>query len=201
MRLLRYFVIAALLGSVSACGPASVEPPKASQLPPMPDIAPEKSGATLRQEGQQNFDAGKYEAAADSFEGALQADEGDDKARLGLAESYLKLGKNDKAYDTFQGLMLSKNYAPVVAQGMGLVALQQGSFDAAEKSLKQALDLDKTLPWRSWNGLGQVYDFAETVDAVKRRLPAGAEIHAEAIFYIQQHGRLLYGAERVQKGG
>jgi Flp pilus assembly protein TadD len=159
MRIFRYFVIAVLLGSLGACAPVAEKPSsKESLLPPLLDSAPEKSGRALREEGRQNYDAGKYELAAESYAGAVKADEGDDAARLGLAESYLKLGQNNKAYDTFQTLMLSKTYAPAVAQGMGLVALQEGNFDAAEKSLKQALDLDKT-QWRAWNGLGQVYDF------------------------------------------
>jgi Tfp pilus assembly protein PilF len=157
MRLCKLCLLAIVIGflcpALGACVPRH---PPVTQL--NPDASAGKSAQELREYGQASLDDGKADVAAQSFESALQMDAGDNQARLGLAESYLKLKENDKAYDAFRALMPVKGYKPAVLQGIGLVELQRGNFEAAEGLLKQAVSEDTSL-WRAWNGLGQLYDF------------------------------------------
>jgi Flp pilus assembly protein TadD len=123
-----------------------------------------KSAEALKAQGKSDLDNDRPALAVTAYEAALQQNENDDEARLGLAEGYLKSGKNDKAYDMYQELSLSVKNRTAVLQGLGIVELQRGHFEAAEVSLQQAVAEEPSL-WRAWNGLGQVYDSQKNWDS------------------------------------
>jgi Flp pilus assembly protein TadD len=133
-----------------------LQPSAASSNPANGEFA--KSAAVLKAQGRSDLDNDRPALAVAAYETALQLDENDDEARLGLAEGYLKSGKNDKAYDMYQELSQSVKNRTAVLQGLGMVELQRGHFEAAEISLQQAVAEEPSL-WRAWNGLGRVYDF------------------------------------------
>ena len=196
MRFCKIHLLAAVIGFLCpALGACTTEHPPALQL--NPDILAGKDAPGLKEYGQENLEAGKADIAAKAFAAALKLDAGDDQSRLGLAESYLKLRENDQAYGAFRALMQAGEYKSLVLQGIGLVELQRGNFEAAEGLLKQAVAEDSGL-WRAWNGLGQVYDFQGKWDVSNEAYQKALE-HTAKPYFIYNNMGVSYMAQKEFK--
>lgn len=146
-------LLIALAVGLSACSTTHQD----SQAVKEANLTIEKNLADISRSAKKSFLEGRYNDAARSYHAALQRDPFAHEARLGLAESYLKLGNNTEALANFTMLLDIPDYRASGFQGIGLAALQEGDHAKSEDALQTAVSLDATL-WRAWNGLARFYD-------------------------------------------
>ncbi|NNC36207.1 MAG: tetratricopeptide repeat protein [Hyphomonadaceae bacterium] len=98
----------------------------------------------------------------------------DPEAQLWLAYGNLGQGHLEKAKSGFSQLA---NTAPsaLVNQGLGLTLLAQNKPQEAQIQLNEAVALDSNL-WRSWNGLGVIYDMSESWRLAEQAFKAGIAV-------------------------
>lgn len=112
----------------------------------------------LKKRADSQFKARKYKQALNVYEVILAQGYDEPDVHFGLAETALKLGDKDKAFEQYSLLIDDPDYKARALQGLGLLELQRGNVDVALESLELAVKNDETL-WRAWNGLGQTHDF------------------------------------------
>jgi len=117
---------------------------------------------------------GLHKSAAQHANMALQLKPEDPDAMLWLAYANLGLGNLENANVTFSKL-LALTPTALVHQGMGLTLLAQNKTQRAEIQLNQAVALDTTL-WRSWNGLGVIYDMMKSWKQAEQAFKAGIAV-------------------------
>lgn len=112
----------------------------------------------LNERGVVNYSNGRYQQAVVAFQNSLKVNPENKEARFGLAESFYKLQDYNSALEAYQMLLSEPEYKSRALQGIGLSELQKGHIQEAIQSLELAVNEDESL-WRSWNGLGQAYDY------------------------------------------
>jgi tetratricopeptide (TPR) repeat protein len=107
-----------------------------------------KSAAEKRAKANAYFDQGKsyqdqenYEAAARSYEKAVEADPAYAEAHSNLGFSYRKLGQFDKAVASYKKAISLNPKLAEAHEYLGEAYAEMGKFDLAEKELKVLRDL------------------------------------------------------------
>lgn len=134
---------------LSACATAP-EPPPQAEAPPA--VSPEVIAVA-----EQAIDQGRYADAKLLLERVLLSDPGNSRARLGMAEVQLSMGRAEAAAEAFRGLTGIPGVAARAQQGYGISQLILGREQDAQRVLQQAVDADPAL-WRAWNALGSLHD-------------------------------------------
>ncbi len=98
-----------------------------------------------------------YDAARQKFGRVIVSHPENARARLGLAEVHLAIGRLDQSLSTFKSLEEEPSVRARALQGVGLGLLFKGNVEEAAGKLEQAVDEDPSL-WRAWNALGRAYD-------------------------------------------
>ena len=117
---------------------------------------------------------GNHSSAAKYAKMALELFPDDTNALLWLAYSELGLGHFDRAQIVFTQLTSSAPSA-LVSQGLGLTLLAQNQPQSAQKQLNEAVALNANL-WRSWNGLGVIYDMTKSWKLAEQAFKAGIAV-------------------------
>ncbi len=139
---------AALCGCTTATPKSPPATPPAAELRVPPD---------LLQLARLSLNNGSYEESRDRFARFLAVEPDNKEAKLGLAEALLALGNSAAAGPLFDELVKDPAYRGRAIQGQALCATAERQFDVALPLLRAALAEDDQ-QWRSWNGLGRVYD-------------------------------------------
>ena len=105
---------------------------------------------------------------------ALNLTPEDTQSQLWLAYAQLGLGQLDSANGGFNKLYLSAPSA-LVNQGLGLTLLAQNKTQEAEIQLNEAVAKNPKL-WRSWNGLGVIYDMSKSWGIAEKAFKAGIAV-------------------------
>ena len=117
---------------------------------------------------------GSHRSAASYSKMALDLAPGDQEALTLYAYAQLGLNELEKAEDLFKKLSVTSPGAQV-SQGYGLTLLAQSKSGEAQKWLNEAVRLDPNL-WRSWNGLGVIYDMSESWVLAEQAFKAGIAV-------------------------
>lgn len=129
---------------------------------------------TLVKKAAISSEAGNHAAAASHARMALKLSPNDPVATLSLAEALLGLGEYAEAEKTYAGLLVNAPSAKAY-QGHGLSLLAQNKSSEAQVSLNEAVAMDSNL-WRSWNGLGVIYDLSESWELSEQAYKAGIRV-------------------------
>lgn len=140
----------------------------------LPADEKEKIHAVLVSRAKQDESNGNHKSAAKNATMALDLVPNDPEAQQSLAYAHLGMGQLEKAKSGFTQLSTSAPSA-LVNQGLGLTLLAQNNPQAAEIQLNEAVALDSNL-WRSWNGLGVIYDMNESWNLAEQAFKAGIAV-------------------------
>jgi Tfp pilus assembly protein PilF len=116
----------------------------------------------------------RYGYARNWFQKVLQVDPRNERAKLGLAETYLGEGVRQSALSLFDELTQSSAVGAEALQGKGIVLLTDGETAAARAALHAAVDRDPSL-WRAWNALGLLFDGEQNWEAAAAAYAKAAE--------------------------
>jgi Flp pilus assembly protein TadD len=116
----------------------------------------------------------RYGYARNWFQKVLQADPHNERAKLGLAETYLGDGVRQSALSLFDELTESSAVGAEALQGKGIVLLADGETAAARAALRAAVDRDPLL-WRAWNALGLSFDGEQNWEAAAQAYAKATE--------------------------
>jgi Flp pilus assembly protein TadD len=99
----------------------------------------------------------RYRHARSWYQKVLQAEPHNERAKLGLAETWLGDGQRQNAMTLFEELVPSPAVGAEALQGKGIALLADGEGEAAGVALRAAVARDARL-WRAWNALGLLFD-------------------------------------------
>jgi Tfp pilus assembly protein PilF len=116
----------------------------------------------------------RYGYARNWFQKVLQADPHNERAKLGLAETYLGDGVRQSALSLFNELTQSSVVSAEALQGKGIVLLADSKTAEARAALRAAVDRDPSL-WRAWNALGLSFDGEQNWEAAAAAYAKAAE--------------------------
>jgi len=140
----------------------------------LPDSKKQPLYASLIKRAQEDETKGLHKSAAKHANLALQLNPDDPNAKLWLAYANLGMGNLDNA--SFVFTQLSESFpSALVHQGLGLTLLAQNKSQLAETQLNQAVAMDTNL-WRSWNGLGVIYDMMQSWNQAEQAFKAGIAV-------------------------
>lgn len=93
------------------------------------------------------IDSGEYTEASNNFKKVLKENEGDNRARLGLALAYMRSGGNKKAVSELE-LILQENadYAPALNRLAWIMAKEGEDLDRAKEMSKRSLNVFPDIP-------------------------------------------------------
>lgn len=151
------------------CGCAATTP----KGPATPPVAGSQLPPELQQLARLSLETGAYEESRKRFTHFLAVEPDNKYAKLGLAESMLALGDLAGARPLFNDLAADPAYRGWGIQGQALCATADHDFDTALPLLRAALAENDRL-WRSWNGLGRIYD-------ARQQWPEAAAAYAKAL--------------------
>ena len=124
---------------------------------PSPDTLGAMSAPGAFDVAQNALGEERYGDARNWFRKVLQAEPHNERAKLGLAETYLGDGLRQDALNLFDELASSPAVGAEALQGRGIALLAAGEEEAARTALEAAVTRDATL-WRAWNALGLLFD-------------------------------------------
>ena len=130
--------------------------------------------ASLIKRAEEDETNGRHKSAAKHANMALQLKPDDHDAKLWLAYANLGQGNLQNAQSVFTQLSESAPSA-LIHQGLGLTLLAQSKPQLAEVELNQAVAQDVNL-WRSWNGLGVIYDMMKSWKQAEQAFKAGIAV-------------------------
>jgi Flp pilus assembly protein TadD len=149
--------LAASAVGVLILGACAGTPPTAVKVLPAPGLpSPEAAGAQLDR-AEADLRAGRYDRAIEGFSTVLHMNEANARARIGLSEAHLALGRPDMAIRLLEGWETPAEYRATVTQNRGIAWLLTGENDKAKALLSEAVAMDISL-WRAWTALGTVHD-------------------------------------------
>lgn len=119
--------------------------------------------------GNYRLEDGQLDKAVEEFADALSVNPDHPMAHLGLAITYMQLGRNDEAFEEFdQTLLLDPTLAAAYAD-KGILLDRLGRYEEALVHYKKALDLDAEI----LEGPGWLWRFLRNIDerppAIKER--------------------------------
>jgi len=167
-------------------------------------------GSSLLQRASIDAEKGKKGSAIKHAKLALEISPDDDAARMALAEAYLRAGKFPQAEEHFK-VLTDRAPSALAHQGHGLSLLSQDKLELAQQELQAAVKQDDKL-WRSWNGLGIVYDQYEDWEHSEKAYKAALQINGHntilnnnlGVSYMQQsriaEALIAFENERVLRG-
>lgn len=140
----------------------------------LPEAKRTELGASIIERAELAERDGNHRSTAKYAQMALELSPEDNKALSLYAYAQLGLGKLEKAENLFKDLSTSSPSAET-SQGYGLTLLAQSKVDEAQKWLNDAVRLDSNL-WRSWNGLGVIYDMSKQWTLAEQAFKAGIAV-------------------------
>jgi Flp pilus assembly protein TadD len=141
------------LTALTGCLGAGGNPPAAGPAPaPVAAVDPRATEWAEKALAQE-----KYGDARKLAERVLEAEPGNARAGLVLAELQLAAGQAEKAARDFEALAGDAEIGARALQGLGIALIRAGETQKAELALKQAVDREPGL-WRAWNALGYLHD-------------------------------------------
>jgi len=120
---------------------------------------------------------GDYASAVRHAKMALKVSPDDPKIKTLLGEALLEAGDYQEAEETFFGLMETHPSA-IAYQGYGLALLAQSKTTPAQNWLNKAV-MDDSQLWRSWNGLGVIYDKSADWRLAEQSYKAGINVSGQ----------------------
>ena len=130
--------------------------------------------ASLIEKAKNHERNGHHKSVAKYATMALDLKPEDHEAKLLLAYSQLGLGELDKSLTLFNQLDKEAPSAEV-QQGLGLTFVAQNRPEQAQNHLNNAVAADSNL-WRSWNGLGVIYDMSKSWKLAEQAFKAGIAV-------------------------
>jgi Flp pilus assembly protein TadD len=137
----------------------------------------------------------RYSHARNWFQKILQTDPHNERAKLGLAESYLGDGVRQSALSLFEELTQSPAVGAEALQGKGIVLLADGEAATARAALRAAIERDPSL-WRAWNALGLSFDGEQNWEAAAAAYAKAAEAAAASAVPYNNWGVSLMTQKR-----
>lgn len=120
--------------------------------PPVEEFVP-----GLVQKAEEAFADGRIGEAYRYYGKILSADKNNLRAKFGIGETLLAMGKAGAAVDVFRSIETDDEFRARSLQGKGIALLMSGDRETGHGALRQAVSEDSAL-WRAWNALGQYYD-------------------------------------------
>lgn len=195
--MINHNTIKVLLCAITACTALTAcQTTQSSSAPPT--LNNSDTYIALNERGAVNLTNGDYKKAVLSFKNSLKSNPENNEARLGLAESYLKLKEYHDALNHYQHLLSIPEYKSLALQGIGLAELQKGNILAAKESLVLAVTEDPNL-WRSWNALGQSYDYDRNWNESEKSYRQALQIAPEHQHIIHNNLGVSYLAQKRKK--
>jgi len=115
--------------------------------------------------------AGRYPAALELFQEAVDADPSDVHARYYRAVARARLGDREGAIADLRGVLAAEPNFDEAALDLGVELIEEQRYDEAEPAFRRAVELGPKLD-RAWYGLGLVLirqrRFDEAVEALER---------------------------------
>lgn len=144
--LLRFFLFLLISTQLRAQEATNTTAPSAGSLPVLAD---------LLRKGLQSYRTGRFDAAVENYQAALQQDPKSGEAYAGLARTYLKQGKISTAAETATKGVANAD-APVTHAALGEVYFRQARMVESEKEFIKAIDVQKP-DARGYLGLARLY--------------------------------------------
>ena len=110
--------------------------------------------------GNYRLEDGQYEEAVAEFSKALQENPDHVFANLGLAVSYMQMGKNEDAIKKFDTVIALDPNLAVAYADKGILLDRLGNYEAALANYKKAIELDAEI----LEGPGWLWRFLRNVD-------------------------------------
>lgn len=143
---LRFFPFLLLVTQIHAQEATNAAAASAGSLPALTD---------LLNKGLQSYRTGRFDAAIENYQAALQQDPKSGEAYAGLARTYLKQGKISTAAETATKGVANAD-APVTHAALGEVYFRQARMVESEKEFIKAIDVQKP-DARGYLGLARLY--------------------------------------------
>ena len=128
-----------------------------AQEAPSPSATSQKPLQELLAQALQSYRTGKFDAATEEYQAALQQDPKSGEAYAGLARTYLKQNSVQAAFDTAEKGIAAAPDSPAVHTALGEVYFRQGKMVESESEFRKTVNTGHPEA-RACLGLARLYD-------------------------------------------